>query len=408
MIKRVLGLGTFPAARPVHGGQRRIAAFRDFYQRIGIDYIYACIYHGDAYAPEQVGPHDVPLIIPGTDEGPIPLVGDILAGRQGASHEPSFGHFLNIVEQLRPDALQLEHPFMWPLAKRLREILGASTLPLIYSSHNVEAPLKDAILASGGVAFDMRKRICDGIELMEAEICAEAALVVCVTAAERSHYLRYCAPDKITIVPNGVDRPPAVIQQSPRCREIFQDRPFAFMVGSAYPPNIEGACRYIFRDGAFMVPPVKSIAVCGGVSNGILGHPAYQRFLAANSLRVHFFPEIDDAELWAVKAASHVVALPIDTGGGSNLKTAEALALGKWIVATSVAMRGYENFMDAEGLIIANDTSSFRRALAKGLRSPPLSISDASRLRREAVYWDRCFDGSGVADRMKLAYSASR
>jgi glycosyltransferase involved in cell wall biosynthesis len=229
-------------------------------------------------------------------------------------------------------------------------------------------------------------------------VCREDALVVCVTEAERNHYLRYCSADNIIVVPNGVDRPPAVIEESGRCREVFQGKPFAFMVGSAYPPNIDGLRRYVFRDGAFMVPPLKSIAVCGGVCDGIRNHPSYQRFLVANSRRVEFFPEIDDAELWAIKTACHVVALPIDTGGGSNLKTAEALALGKWIVATSVAMRGYERFLNAEGLIIANDTAAFRRAIAQALRSPLLTISEASRNAREAVHWDRCFAASGMAD----------
>jgi hypothetical protein len=397
VIKRVLGLGTFPAVRPVHGGQRRAAAFKNFYQSIGIEYVYTCIYDSDHYGPALVGPHDIRLRAPESAEGPLSLIGDILAGRQGATHGSSFQHFLNLTEELKPDALQLEQPFMWPLAKRLREALGTRTLPLIYSSYNVEAPLKDAILVSSGATSDLRQRICDGIEQMEAEVCREAALVMCVTEAERNHYLRYCSADNIVVVPNGVDRPPAVVEASPRCSELFQGRPFVFMVGSAYPPNIDGLCRYVFRDGAFMVPPVKSIAVCGGVCDGILRHPSYQRFLTANSRRVHFFPEIDDPELWAVKTASHVVALPIDTGGGSNLKTAEALALGKWIVATTVAMRGYESFMGVEGLVIANDGVSFRRAIAQALRSPPLAITEASRGAREAVYWDRCFATSGLA-----------
>lgn len=401
MIKRILGLGTFPSVKPIHGGQRRAAAFRTFYRTIGIEYVYTCIYDRDHYAPELVGPHDIPLLVSESAEGPVSLIGDILAGRQGATNEASFHQFLSLIEELKPDALQLEQPFMWPLAKRLRDELGAQTLPLIYSSYNVEAPLKDAILISGGVASDLRRHICDGIEQMEAEACREAALVVCVTAAERSHYLHYCPANNIIVVPNGVDRPPRVIEDTARCREIFQGRPFAFMVGSAYPPNIEGLCRYVFSDGAFMVPPVKSIAVCGGVCGGILTHSSYQRFLTANSRRVELFPEIEDSELWAVKAACHVVALPIDTGGGSNLKTAEALALGKWIVATTVAMRGYESFMGAEGLIIANDNASFRRAIAQTLRSPPLAISEASRRAREAVYWDRCFEASGIAGRLR-------
>src|SRR5262249_17471898 len=152
------------------------------------------------------------------------------------------------------------------------------------------------------------------------------------------------------VVPNGVDRPPAVVESYAPCSDVFKDRPFVFMVGSAYPPNIEGVCTYMISEGAFMVPPVKSIALCGGLSEGILNHPVYHRFLAANASRIEFFPNIEDSELWAIKAACHVVALPIATGAGSNLKTAEALTLGKWIVATPVALRGFEGFRGAEGL----------------------------------------------------------
>ena len=202
VIKRALGFGTFPAVTPVHGGQRRAAAFRDFYRQLGIEYVYTCIYDSIPYAPPLVGQHDIPLIVPDSDEGPISLIGDILSGRQGATHEASFHHFLKLVERLNPDVLQLEQPFMWPLAKRLRETVGK--LPLIYSSYNVEAPLKEAILLGDGVAADVRRRICGSIEAMEAEICREAALVVCVTASERNHYLGYCAPEKVVVVPNGV------------------------------------------------------------------------------------------------------------------------------------------------------------------------------------------------------------
>ena len=74
----------------------------------------------------------------------------------------------------------------------------------------------------------------------------------------------------VIVVPNGVDRPPAVIPSDVLGRELFEGRPFMFMVGSAYRPNIDGFCNYVVKDGAFMVPPVKSIAVCGGVADGIL------------------------------------------------------------------------------------------------------------------------------------------
>lgn len=397
-LRRILGLGTYPIVKPVHGGQRRVAAFQRFYDSIGIEYAYACIYDGINYAPPLVGPHDRPLKAPSLAEAPVALIGDYLSGLQGATDPASFRHFLDVVQRLEPDALQLEQPFMWPLAKRLRETLGAERLPLIYSSHNVEAPLKDAILTGvKGVAAEVRRRIHHTIEQMEADICREAALVVCVSRSERDHYLHYRpAADDLIIVPNGVDRPPAVIAGDTSSRETFEGRPFMFMVGSAYRPNIDGFCDYVIKDGAFMVPPVKSIAVCGGVADGIVNQAVYQRFAAANAARIHFFPRIEDAELWAMMNCSHGSLLPLGTGRGSNLKTAEALALGKWVVATSVAMRGFEAFLGAEGLIVADDGVAFRKAIAKALGSPPLAISEDSRRAREALYWDRCFIDSGL------------
>jgi hypothetical protein len=394
VIKRIVGFGTFPAVKPVHGGQRRAAAFRNFYQTVGIEYIYTCIYDSEYYGPTFVGPYDIPLIVPESVEGPVTLIGDMLSGRQGATDEASFRHFLSVIEKLKPDALQLEQPFMWPLAKRLQEKPDVKMLPLIYSSYNVEAPLKDAILTGVGVASDQRRLICDDIEQMEAELCREAALVVCVTAAERDHYLRYCSPGNLIVVPNGVGRPPEVIQESAQCREIFRGRPFVFMVGSAYPPNIDGFCNYVVKDGAFMVPPIKSLAVCGGMGDGIINQPSYQRFQAANSSRIQFFPRIEDSELWALMSSSHGALLPLATGSGSNLKTAEALILGKWVVATSVAMRGFEAFLDSEGLIVADDSVAFRQAIATVLRSPPLVISKKSKKARDALHWDRCFGDS--------------
>jgi hypothetical protein len=67
------------------------------------------------------------------------------------------------------------------------------------------------------------------------------------------------------------------------------------------------------------------------------------------------------------------------------------------VIATSIALRGYEHFLEAEGLIIANDSVAFRRAIGRALRSAPPTISEKSRQAREVLYWDRCFADSGWA-----------
>jgi glycosyltransferase involved in cell wall biosynthesis len=156
-------------------------------------------------------------------------------------------------------------------------------------------------------------------------------------------------------------------------------------------------CHFVFDNGAFFVPPVKSIAICGGWSEPVFNHFAYQKFLAAHFARAQFFPQIEDAELWAIKHACHGVFLPLRSGGGSNLKTGEALALGKWVIATTVALRGYESMRSAKGLIIADDPSSFRRAMAETLSRPGFQLSEADWAARDGLFWDRCFADSQIS-----------
>ncbi|MGB6285743.1 MAG: hypothetical protein WBG18_15200, partial [Xanthobacteraceae bacterium] len=119
------------------------------------------------------------------------------------------------------------------------------------------------------------------------------------------------------------------------------------------------------------------------------------RYHAANSCRVEFFADISDSDLAVIKQCCHGVLLPISDGGGSNLKTAEALTLGKWVIATSISLRGFEAYAN-DGVIVANNPVEFRHAMRQVLRRPPAVISDGARLARDALYWDRCFADSDL------------
>lgn len=397
-VARILGLGTYPVHKPVHGGQRRVAAFKQFYERKGITYTCASIYDGAHYGRTDVGPYDHSLDASKSDSWLVNIIGDVMSGRQAAIDPATFRHFASVVEQVAPDALQLEQPFMWPLAKRLRQIAASCKPLLIYSSHNVEAPLKRAVLMSCNVPSELRNKICSEIEEMEAELAREADLIVCVSQADRNYYRRELGvSSQVIVVPNGADRPAECSShRSPDGLSCFGERPYLMTVGSAHIPNIEGLCHYVVNDGVFCVPPTASIAICGGIATLISKHPEYQRYLAANAKRVKFFIDVSDSELAAIKQRCHGIFLPIRSGGGTNLKTAEALALEKWVVATSTSLRGFETFLSAEGVIIADNPADFRQAIRQVLRRPPLEVSERSRAARDALYWDRCFGDSDL------------
>lgn len=393
-VARILGLGTYPIGQPIHGGQRRVAAFKRFYECQGFTYDYACVYHPAHYGPTDVGPNDYELDTSKSELWHTYAIGDVMAGRQAADDPRTFHHFASVVERTAPDAIELEQPFMWPLARRLRQTLGTSKPVLIYSSQNVEAPLKRTILNQS----PFRDEVCAEIDQMEADLAREADLIICVSPIDQQFYRdQLKSSSKIIVVPNGVDRPVShSMNRLPEGLSEFKGRRYLMTVSSAHVPTLDGMFHYVINGGVFCTPPAPSIAICGGIGRPIFEHPEYQRCVVANKQRVRFFFHPSDAELAEVKRSCHGVFVPIRSGGGTNLKTAEALALGKWVVATSTALRGFERFSDADGVIVADTAADFRRAMRQVLQRPPLEITECSRAARDSLYWDRCFQDSDL------------
>jgi hypothetical protein len=391
-MSRFLGFTTYPIKFPVHGGQRRIRAFVEFYRSLGIEYDTACVYEAGHYGLAQVASHDVPLDHFETDLAEFPFVGDLMSGLFAATQVRVREHFQKLILERKPNALVLEQPFMWPLIKTLRAHPQIKDIPILYSSQNWEPPLKLDILERSGIDRKIAQRVGQQIEDLERELVEQSKLVIAVSDTDAGIYRALSPTTPITVVKNGVDRSKAELaRETGVLRELRRDRYF-FFVGSAYPPNVDGICSLLMDGGLFFVPPEKTFAVCGGAAAGTFRDTRYQKFLHANSERVKFFERIEDKDLDLLKSNAHAVILPINYGGGSNLKTAEALVTGKWIVATSISLRGYEEFSGEPGILIADDRESFRKAVMQVYRRPALELSEEAKSLRESVYWDRRFD----------------
>jgi hypothetical protein len=145
-----------------------------------------------------------------------------------------------------------------------------------------------------------------------------------------------------------------------------------------------------------MLPPKKAIALCGSIAMAISQHPEYKRLARSNNERVHFFPNLNDLELAAIKQMAHGALLPVSSGGGSNIKTAEALVNGGWIVATDAAFRGYEEFAAEPGVLLAKTSAEFKRLMRDALLAEPLELDATAHARRSELYWDQRFSKSGL------------
>lgn len=397
-MTRVLSLSTYPIRKPMHGGQRRVIALLDMLVGAGAEVRYAAVYE-PPYSSADVGPDDLALGHSVPALSGVPFVGDFASGEFAANAPAAYRHFSSLFDSFKPDVVMLEHPFMWPLVRRWREDGRLGQPRLIYSSHNWEGPLKEKILLGAGVDASLSAAIAGQIEQMEKEICESADLVLAVSEEDAAMY-RAVASGPVVVAPNGVGRPPPSFAATGAAR-VFGSRPFLFYVGSAYPPNIQGFLNLVTPDGAYYVPPVMTFAVCGGVCDGIFRSPVYHRYVSGNSSRVQFFPNTSDSDLLTLKNACHAILLPIQEGGGTNLKTAEALASGKWVVTTSTALRGFEAYREASGVVVADTPADFRAAITDVLKRSALQLSDDERTRRDELYWDRALAAGGAEEAVR-------
>ena len=395
---KILGLSTYPIRLPVHGGQRRTAQISLGYARHGIQYLYASVYSPLSYSPNKVTERDYPYSSIGGIYSEVPFIDDMGSGVFAATQSGPYAHFRRLIETYQPEAIQLEQPFMWPLIRSLRADGVCKDIPLIYSSQNFESPLKRAILEGVGVDRKQVRRVEQMVLDLEAELVEEADLLVCVSTADEQAYRLLNPGCDPLVVRNGSERPGKSVR--PPNGSYFKPEEYLYFVGSAYPPNTQGFEKFVLDGGLYGFPPEKLFAVCGGTSHGIFQSSSYVPHAEGYGDRVHFFPHPSDAELQWLRENAKGVLLPIGSGGGSNLKTAEAITSGKWVVATPVAMRSFESHQADAGVIVAATPREFQQAMLDVVYGKPLRLTERQRSQREGLFWDRVLEDSGLAQRV--------
>jgi polysaccharide biosynthesis protein PslH len=221
-------------------------------------------------------------------------------------------------------------------------------------------------------------------------------LVTTVAAADAAR-LRALAPKKrIEVVPNGVDadrfRPLA---------EVVPDPDSLVFVGvMSYPPNI-AAMRHFCLD---VLPAIRRTRP--RIHIDIVGRdpgPAVRELSAIEGVNV--IGEVPEVQPYLARAA--VFVAPMISGSGIKNKVLEAMAAGRPVVATPLAVEGLPITSGLE-LIVAEGAAELAAAIERLLASPAEreAIGSAARAIVESQFsWDAC---ASTYDRLygELARSA--
>ncbi len=390
----LLLLTTYPIVKPRHGGQLRARSLADGYRAAGFQVSHLAVVEKGAFPKAALGPLDLEFpsddprwFLGGID---LPVSTDLRAGVFVADSEEAWQRALAALPA-RVDVFHLEQPWLLPLVRRLKNEPRYAGAAIVYGSQNIEGPLRKALFTQRNLPH--RAQVVDRVVAVETEACRLADLTLAVSLADQEALLAMGART-VLLAPNGTGPWATDAARVAQWRERLQARRVALFIGSAHPPNVDGFIRAL-GDALGAVPPDCKIVVAGSVCHGLSEHYHRAGFAALNRARLELAGQLDDDDLAALKSLATVFLLPIFEGGGSNIKTAEALYSGKPIIATSTSMRGYEAYAQLPGLTNADTREAFQAAL-RDVLSPsavaPREATAAETRLRAQLLWGACLE----------------
>jgi hypothetical protein len=380
---RVLTLSTYPIAAPRHGGQQRLHHIVRAFKAAGHQTQSIGIFGSQSYPAEEGF-----LSLPPVDQltryikNPV-LMEDWAIGQMAVDDAKVFSELCDHIDVV-PDVIHVEQPWLFAFAQRYARQCGRDKVKLIYGSANIEHELKRSIVEQ--IIGTKAAKSCAELVLKCECSAARGADLVAATSSRDAQWLRPYSNGDVLVAANGVAERPSTIAGIEAANAITSHRKFALYCASSHPPNIAGFFD-LFGRGIGFLSPIERIVVAGGAGLSIRSD---SRFKTTPGLAAHFIDagEVSEECLQGLLETSHVMVLPLTQGGGTNLKTAEALWAGHWVVATQTAMRGFEDYSAERGLDVCSDASSFREAIRVAMQSAPLRLSSAEKMARRPLLWE--------------------
>jgi hypothetical protein len=389
--KKILILGSYPITKPRHGGQKRVQAVVQEYQKHFKSVKFVAVF--SRWANPDFARSDIPVSHQTDREiKEIARLEDVICG-EAIFNEPKVKkQVTKLLQAYRPDVIQIEQVYSYLGLKPLLKELGMSPA-LVFDTHNVESLMKRSIYRDAGYKRADIDSFMVKIEEIERELVNAATLTIAVSPGDQDAYKAMGARNVI-LARNGIYPNLGDSKSRREWDKHFTERRInhkILYVSSAHLPNWTGFLEMV-GDGFGFMPPDSRIVFAGGLADYLTTRHVFPATPGGATFwcRSEGFGLLSEKRLGGLIIACDAMILPVTTGGGSNLKTAEALLSGKPIIATSFAFRAYEKFMSLPTVTIADNPADFRAAIVKAMSSAPAVLSQQERELLKEVTWPHC------------------
>jgi glycosyltransferase involved in cell wall biosynthesis len=345
---RVFQLSTYPIDNPVAGGSLRCFALRAKLRSANVkveSYIFTPgpkeFRKGKTFYLSTQGLIDV------AHDG---MTSDVAVKEYFQNRPTGKIEFYNTVLKSQPDVFLVEQPYLWFLIEEMRAIGIIKDQLCIYSSHNIESPMKNKIYSRSYKEKKVRE-LTQSVRSLEAEAIQNADLVFCVSKSDRNQTLKIIGKSnfrkkKVLVYENGTYQAPLKKVKPKQLKKIV-------FVGSAHPPNFYGITEFFDSNKNEMIKNSQvrfevAGSVCSLLEPWLKARPYFKNLLKLNGI-------VSKKKLSKILQEADGIILPLKEGGGSNLKTTEALASGKCIFATTKAGEGFSLPSRVPGLYVTNN-----------------------------------------------------
>jgi len=407
--KKLLVIAPYPITSPRHGGQKRTKALVENYKMFVRDVKFVAVFHKASYPDFDA--EDIALgqieNLNLIDKKPYAM--DQIIGKAIDNDTHVRSQFAKVLQEYQPDIIHVEQSFLYEGLSILLKELNLHPF-LIFGSQNIEYKMKAAIYDNQPIPETEKRELVEETRQIEARFSKEAQLVVAVSKGD-AEALTEMGADKVVVAPNGIERlhptKEALVYWEAFKREKNIRHMIGF-VGSGHPPNYTGFIDMVGLDTQFLAKDEK-IVMAGGVSEYFKATYAYGSSKKHTKFWSGVVPVgfLDEDILTGFIASCDVIILPITSGGGSNLKTAEALLSGKKIVATDYAFRGFEAYEKLPNIRRANEKPDFQEALKEALKAGYIERSQQEMALVQQVSWEYCLKALRTALRRNLRPTAS-
>jgi glycosyltransferase involved in cell wall biosynthesis len=271
------------------------------------------------------------------------------------------------LEAGQPDLVYLDH--LDPLA--FRDLFPQT--PLVADLHNVYSKLADRVADERHwMVSRYLKREARLLAEIEQRIVSEAAAVMAVSSQEQAEF-RALGGRNVHLVPNGVSC--ETFRHMPAGRSMSP--PVLLYLGAlSWQPNAKAA-EFLARS---VMPKV--LAEHPDAVLQIVGRNPGPDVTSLSSLPgVEVHPNVPDIGVYLERAS--ILAVPLDSGGGTRLKILEAFAAGLPVVSTPIGCEGID-CRHGEHLWVA-ERRDFAAAILEAAAAPQLATEFAERGRQLAL-----------------------